>query len=862
MGEKYKVSGSPRIQALENELAADLAELKLEMEENGILQGTSTRPFSSVGIPKDISHFRRERELLLKKGLQVAEAKPLLIQADAMRRELESCPKLEYTPNSLPLLLHQFFTDRIHQLARCKYLHMLRWRRFCQHTKIIEQLYPLYMEQISHIMKEHDDSVQRAQRLSIARECLLAETGNPSKCVTQEDIVIYLQWLVCHFHSVTTIHNYLRALQYLPMSHAIEVTPEKLLDVVSDEEDESSTITQLSSFRVPTRPGTAFSSVSGSAGKTSALLTSAETHAVSFYNKDFTVVGFEDVFGSEVNFCLPAHKLKIEEFKHQLRTLVCHFSINYDVDNIRSTANEMELFTLVSRKFRSVFSEEETMKTFPAYDAFEPGAERWGIKGPNMALKKEANWIPFLKIKPKQDLWQEKNMAKLKQQKYMDEILRLQVQFLQVADPDRVMDALQLHAVAVHELMTMQSLTVASHHWGQHANHIWNKIYGNTKLYQEPRHQKSGLPVDFSGGGVDDVDLNKCTNVPSKKNRDEGSNHSSIMQLLGLDEEMEENGKDPVFTQGAYLSLLFLRHLRIRELQRICLGILNYFRSIERTLTIDVSGLTLDQGKLLCTSEDTCWISAAKGVSGVADGIGSHCYLHNTPADYKRELTKFMEFSEIENHDDFYVSEDHFIHTQDQRGVYVMYDVALKDLKELENHLLLLATQYIKKGQRVYQRAPSAGVSPCKEIDHAVWACLSVDRFAVLLDLWRCETTFQEYKRQLLDGYFEAYQHVFDVEERFALAQVITDIMHQRPRFNLSNEYFVSTYQAECTCLKLHLQMMRSILNKQVAKIIPTVHDECAVSELLSISISPHPDSPQDQASDTNSHPDPSGLQD
>lgn len=56
---------------------------------------------------------------------------------------------------------------------------------------------------------------------------------------------------------------------------------------------------------------------------------------------------------------------------------------------------------------------------------------------------------------------------------------------------------------------------------------------------------------------------------------------------------------------------------------------------------------------------------------------------------------KFMEFTEIENHDDFYTTEEVYIHTQDQRGAFVMYDVALKDLKKLEKELLLVATQYI-----------------------------------------------------------------------------------------------------------------------------------------------------------------------
>ncbi|XP_078069662.1 coiled-coil domain containing 162 [Mustelus asterias] len=1359
---------------------------------------------NSVCIPKDISYFRKERELLLKKGLQVAEAKPLLIQADVMQRELESCLTLEYTTDSLPLLLHQFFTDRVHQLVQCKYLHMLRWKRFCQRSSIIEQIYPLYKKQIARIMKEYDDALQRAQRLSAARECLLTETGSASKYVTQEDVVIYLQWLVCHLHSLTTIHEYLRVLQNLPMSHNIEVMPERLSDTFTDDEDKGSTVTLLSSLYAPTRPSTAFSSVSGSA---------AGTHTISIFNKYSSVLGFEDVFDFEVNLCLPVHKLNIEEFKPLLQFLLSHFGIEYDVDDIGNTANEMELFTLVIRKFRSIFSKEETMKTFPVYDAFESGTKHWGIKGPNMALKKEANWIPFLKInqkhclsfvrlliwitrlcfvdqiKPKQDPWQQKISTKLRQQQNMDEILRLQWQFFQdipvdriyqwtgytsgqdipvdriyqwtgytsgqdipmdriyqwtgytnrqdipvdriyqwtgytseqdipvdriyqwtgytsgqdipdipvdrmyqwtgytsgqdipvdwmyqwagytsgqdvpvdriyqwagytsgqdvpvdriyqwagytsgqdvpvdriykwtgytsgqdipmdriyqwtghtseqdilvdriyqmdriyqwtgytsgqdipmdriyqwtgytsgqdipvdriyqwagytsgqdipvdriyqwtgytseqdipvdriyqwtgytsgqdipvnriyqwtgytsgqdipmnriyqwtgytsgqdipvdriyqwtgytsgqdipvnriyqwtgytsgqdipvdrtyqiyqwtgytsgqdvpvdriyqwagytsgldvpvgriyqwagytsgqdipvdwmyqwagytsgqdipvgriyqwtgctsgqdipvgriyqwagytsgldvpvgriyqwagytsgqdvpvgrmyqwtgytsgqdipvdriyqwagctsgqdipgdriyqwtghtcailsmvdassvaveeqfaeicswiwsaslqaaagmlsktraldlataidyflmcgISDPNQVMDTLRQHAVAVHEPYTVQPLAVTSHQVGQHTSYIWNRIYGSANLHQEPRCKESGSPADIKDWEVENVTQNKRTArvFSSQKIRDQGYSYTGVMQLLGLDEGNEENAKDPAMTQGAYLSLLFLRHLRVRELQRLCLGILNYFRSIERTLTISVCGLALNGGKLVQTAADTCCISAEKGGVGVADGMGSHYYLHNTPADYKRSVTEFMEFSEIENHDDFYTTEDGFIHTQDQRGIYIIYDVAIKDLTELEHQLLLLATQYIEKGQT----ACPAGGSECGEVDLTAWAHLSVDRFAVLLDMWRCEAAFLENKRQLLDCYFEAYQHVFDVEERFALAQVITDIMHKRPRFNLSSEYFVKTYQAECACLKLHLQLIRDILNKEI----------------------------------------------
>ena len=43
--------------------------------------------------------------------------------------------------------------------------------------------------------------------------------------------------------------------------------------------------------------------------------------------------------------------------------------------------------------------------------------------------------------------------------------------------------------------------------------------------------------------------------------------------------------------------------------------------------------------------------------------------------------SEFMEFSEVENHDDFYSVDEGRVHVQDQRGYYVIYDAAHEDFK-------------------------------------------------------------------------------------------------------------------------------------------------------------------------------------
>lgn len=68
---------------------------------------------------------------------------------------------------------------------------------------------------------------------------------------------------------------------------------------------------------------------------------------------------------------------------------------------------------------------------------------------------------------------------------------------------------------------------------------------------------------------------------------------------------------------------------------------LNYLRSVERTLTFDLAGLQLEEGELRSTAEETGWMNAARGGDGEAGGLGSRQFDHNTPVDYKVQAAVF-----------------------------------------------------------------------------------------------------------------------------------------------------------------------------------------------------------------------------
>nr|Q5T699.3 RecName: Full=Putative uncharacterized protein C6orf183 [Homo sapiens] len=404
MDEIYKITSTERVQLLEKKLAVQLTELKSEIEEQGALQGTANRVYSSIQMPKDIYYFRRERELALKKTLQVAESKPLVVQADAVQRELESCLRREYTPENLPLLLLQYYTERIAQLAQSKYLHMLRWKRFCQHSKIMEQLYPLYKKQVGYIMQEYNDTLQRAERLSVARENFLMGKNNPPNLVTQEDLTIYTKWLVCHLHSLGTVHQYLQALQYLPISKVLSVAFNRVAE--AGQKNENVCVNDIDP------------DIQGSA------------------SPDPVDTSISGPMRTEAAFVLPQHATETGELKPQLKLLLSHFSIPYDVEELWDSAKEMELFSLVSQKFQSVFMEQQRLQMFPDCEAGIAKADNLGLAGPRMTLKKKANWISFIKIKPKCDPWQKKLLTKLKERRRTDALLQLQAKFLKISNPE------------------------------------------------------------------------------------------------------------------------------------------------------------------------------------------------------------------------------------------------------------------------------------------------------------------------------------------------------------------------------------------------------------------------------------------
>ena len=67
----------------------------------------------------------------------------------------------------------------------------------------------------------------------------------------------------------------------------------------------------------------------------------------------------------------------------------------------------------------------------------------------------------------------------------------------------------------------------------------------------------------------------------------------------------------------------------------------------------------------------------------------------------------------------------------------------------------------------------------------------------------------------------------------FSTLQIMVNVMHARPRYDFSADYFVKIYRAECVNLRLHCNLIKSILDKQVGKKFCVLHMKRQESVLL-----------------------------
>ncbi|PAA69803.1 hypothetical protein BOX15_Mlig033119g1 [Macrostomum lignano] len=733
-----------------------------------------------------------------------------------MQEEKDICCSPEYSPQSVLLLLHDHFAKRMHELASCRYEHLLRWRRFREHLGVLENLQPYFSSRMEMLLKHYEDYSSRTQRLASVRESFFYKSDNAMEDVNPDDIVLYIRWLVAHLQSVRLYSQFLRVIQWTPYAHRHDVSkdlPDYLTQPNPDgplEEDGAAAHPATSSVvrvvqaapadhalrEVPTPPPMIAPSV-----------TAHNPVSQSQFTLALAAAATQTVWNSSL-LSLPLHTSEIEDLKPHLLAYCEIYGIGANAETLQCASDEMELFACVNRKFRQLFFQQEVQRTFRTYDHRETDVEKWGLDTPNHALRKPANWLKYAKLQPEKNLAAEQTMTELRRRKQVDELLRSACRFVGVSDPERVQDVLRNHASSVANPPHLHGTAVATYASGKKTIETWRKIYSNPQIYDES--------VSF-----------QSSSETRKKKRRDSFDFNQTMQMLGLN-DADSMKDDPAGVQGAYLSYLHLRHLKTRDLRRTCLSYLNYFRSLERTVTINDQGIFEEGGSVERSPLDQRVGNESEGYQGGTNPLGCHDYMYSTPKDHKYEETDFMRFQDVENYDDFYTHEEGRVHVRDHRGYYVVYDQAMDDLKNLEEDLLLVASYYIQKDRdameklatRRASKSTGGGGGDEEGGDFAIgkYGHAAVDRFAVAMDMWNQEAQFMQSKKALLDLYMEAYHNTFDRDEKRHLSQAVISLIYRRPRYDFSAAYFLTTYRLECTSLRLHASLVQKFMERQISQ--------------------------------------------
>jgi hypothetical protein len=422
---------------IEQQISNEYNEIKSEIEDNELRYNlTFTRPFSSYLIPKDPGHLGRERRLYLERLAHVSTIPDVSILSDELENELNTCSSnnSDYTSESLPLLLQEFYLKRLSSLTYAKTLHCVRWKRFCRQQIDFIQVEQQFKERSSRILAEFNDTLQRSQRLSTIRESLLLPSNTSAKNINQmpvvnDDYVAYIRYLVCHFRG------------------------QKYFDQLTE-------LIRISHFKFRTR-----------------LSTDTQTLTI---NLQPPISPFQT---TTALYNVPTIDVEQKETLDKLNRLFQFYSLPLDISKIRTSGDEMELYANIIRYYRTIFLEQEKERPIIQYDSAKPKILAQSRQSSNCQLIKKSLWINFVTLKPERDPQRERDYWKYIKGGKNDELLMRITNFLNVRNADKAANVLKQYLLALKTKKStalkqvLESSTANSGQASAMADIFWKNIF-------------------------------------------------------------------------------------------------------------------------------------------------------------------------------------------------------------------------------------------------------------------------------------------------------------------------------------------------------------------------------------------------
>ncbi|CAF0794874.1 unnamed protein product [Didymodactylos carnosus] len=771
----YSQEDRQHISKLEQQLLHEYQELKSDIEDNELRYNLIfTRPFSSYLLPKDPQHLAKERRIFLERLSHVETSPNIQFLSDEIREELDSATNSDYTAESLSILLHEYYLKRLSSLTYAKTLHCVRWKRFCRYYTNFDHVQKQFKLRSNRILAEFNDALQRTQRLRSVRESLLSSSATAKQTqqlLIADDYISFVRQLVCQYRGSKYFDQFT---QLIRLSHL------KFRTKLSSEQ------TDIINLEPPSMQNLSFTFPSSVHTKSSNL----------------TILNANK---------LPTIDIEQKQTLEKLKPLLKQYSIPYDIDKIKTMGDEMELYATIIRHFRTLFYKQEQEIPRFKYDSAPANIMNMSRQSSVYKLLKSSPWTKFIDIYPEKSPQVERDYCRYKIRSNTnaknDELLKMISKFVRVHNADKATNVLKQYLIAVKTKQNGAIQRLVQNASGQSAiaDIFWRNIFEVTKDQNNNNDDDNQTDEIEDDGNFHDDDAKSARYMK----RDE-FNYTETLQKLGLDDTgmHDDNEDDASESYGLQLSFITLRLLRIRELRTQCLHEYNYIRSLQRTMTIYEQHLTIiPENKKSSKSEELRSIDARFGSRKIP-----HTYLFDAPDQCTIDDLNFMESGEeTENFEDFFHfddNNDNCVHVQDPLGFHIIYDCAIDDVQQLEDEIISIGSYFIEK-ECVLHPPSSDGSS----IDYT----RKIDRFEVLCNLWELEQKYLYYKRQLLDCYYEVYQHTFDANERKCLSKIITDIVAMRPKIDFKNSsYFIQSYNIEIRILIVKLKILKEYINRHV----------------------------------------------
>ncbi|KAJ3033499.1 hypothetical protein HDV00_006315 [Rhizophlyctis rosea] len=495
-----------------------------------------------------------------------------------------------------------------------------------------------------------------------------------------------------------------------------------------------------------------------------------------------------------------------------------------------------------------------------------------GYKSPNVPRLRKADWVDGVRIHPHYELWQEQQKDHLLTTKEIDFELRVEHDLLLSNDLDFVISRLRDNAHRTFELSLPSSpdgTTTTRPQSGRSRPNSANNDSSTTRQDPNTLTQQDSVALGGAGPAVppkDDDQLRLLkpfdagmhvpdggrpgvgvTVLEGKKQvfgmilRSNAELRAVEQELTSADpERVVRSAVEPtistIFAEHEVYAFFQLRHIRLRELRMKLLRQLNFFRSVEKRLTLDTR-MTKLRNDLQLTDQAKLE-RGATGALGTAAMVAHMWHQQDlfempdpsiTPSSRPGSATSLHKDAsagvDTALTEDTRQIIDGWITVRDFKGTSVIYDAAITDLQHLETNLLKLATIYINNKAGGHEHVSISYMDGLRfrlaerrtEFQDATFLNPTLDRAQLLLELYEAEVKFQFARMELVNVYLEVFEHTSDVQSIDKIAQIITNEMYLRPHMDFEAPYFSRDYAHHTKSLEIHSRTALAITQLMIS---------------------------------------------